>query len=948
MLVSLQGWSQVDTTYFSEFELANLEYGTISNSISGALLDRAISIPREDLKRMRTDSVGMKTASDWIMLFHAFNLAEKSHSSGDSTFVFNQKLFEYFNNKSTINDIFTLPIGILYKEGAMIKDEAYSNGQLGYSALNGGWELNMNSTINSIIEKHYYASVSQLFDEVFFDQEVRFVLDQNFIFSPNHDVLSIEVGYNGMSYTLYMNDFVDLYLDDEVPEFIYKVNFKDGTSFTQTLKIEMNNEYFDEPEDLSKGQLFTGGTHTFYQNGASVPLVSECTPTCYKLSYGIIWGDCNNSGKLRKPVFMMHGYRPNIQPIFPSLKKLYKKKFNFKGADYGDVGFVDLLVQNGYDVVICRIDPGNNSIIQGGELLQQFFDLIVDPQKESIYSKYENIVLGFSMGGHYWRHMLMKLEHDHLNNNANQHHHTRMWIPIDSPLHGANNPLAHQFAAKSLAENTAGVPTFMITYSNILSIGSQEQQRYDVNGINGFDGAEHRFHLNRLIYNNELENTFNLGSTLTKHKGFPSATRNVAVSVGSNSIDYYTGLSSGLPTYQEESAFYGLLSVKKWDVLLNAASYKQALGLQQPKEVYHRKIVRDFYLGGVNVLVDDKFSTYGWYELDNAYGSYINAIRNNVNFALRVNSLFGVTDYSYDGDQVFVPVLSALAIDPRVWPKNMRYNLKTNKLMFDELTDVITNPNDQNDHFGYPHLGRPTDYRQLTPMDAYYCNALTYEHITLIKDKNHNNDQSELISFLLNEIEPWYLDLQNQNLGQYARPNYTYKAKYEANNWIRTGNDLSPKAPFGDYNVLPNADLELQAGELIELKPGTHIQSGAKAHLYIEPLCQLAGKSLQTNGTDNNEETEERNLETLETNNENKILIYPNPNNGTFQVKVNFPDFEIGTLELFTLQGIKIGSWEVSQNTIIRLDEKLIPNSILIGKLFNTTNHIGETKILIR
>jgi hypothetical protein len=149
--------------------------------------------------------------------------------------------------------------------------------------------------------------------------------------------------------------------------------------------------------------------------------------------------------------------------------------------------------------------------------------------------------------------------------------------------------------------------------------------------------------------------------------------------------------------------------------------------------------------------------------------------------------------------------------------------------------------------------------------------------------------------------------------------------------------------------VLLNADLVLQSSEIIELKPRIHIQNVAKAHLYIESLCQYAGKSYQTKGSNNEENTDDYNEhETLEMFVQNKNLIYPNPNNGTFQIQVNYPEFEEGTLELFTLQGIKIGTWEVRQNTIIRLDNKLTPNSILIGRLYNATNHIGETKIVIR
>ena len=158
----------------------------------------------------------------------------------------------------------------------------------------------------------------------------------------------------------------------------------------------------------------------------------------------------------------------------------------------------------------------------------------------------------------------------------------------------------------------------------------------------------------------------------------------------------------------------------------------------------------------------------------------------------------------------------------------------------------------QNNFFGYPHLGRPTDYQEITPMDAIFCDKETYEHITLIDDKNDMNNQSELITFLLNETQPFFLDLQNQRLGEYARSNFKYKAKHEAKNSIRTGNNISPKTPFGDYVVKANTDLDLQAGETIHLLPGTHIENGATAHIYIEELCYAPKSGNKSNGDQSN------------------------------------------------------------------------------------------------
>jgi hypothetical protein len=134
-------------------------------------------------------------------------------------------------------------------------------------------------------------------------------------------------------------------------------------------------------------------------------------------------------------------------------------------------------------------------------------------------------------------------------------------------------------------------------------------------------------------------------------------------------------------------------------------------------------------------------------------------------------------------------------------------------------------------HFGYPNLGRPNDHFAITPFEAIYVGEHIYPHINL---KNANPIDIDAINdFIKNEVEPWYLGLQNERLGEQARSNYTYKVLRRAKNTITTGNLVTPKTDQGDYVVMPNTDLRLEAGQQIVLKPGTHIMAGAKAHLKI-------------------------------------------------------------------------------------------------------------------
>jgi hypothetical protein len=84
------------------------------------------------------------------------------------------------------------------------------------------------------------------------------------------------------------------------------------------------------------------------------------------------------------------------------------------------------------------------------------------------------------------------------------------------------------------------------------------------------------------------------------------------------------------------------------------------------------------------------------------------------------------------------------------------------------------------------------------------------------------------------KIEPWYLGLQNFDMGSQARSNYLYKAKRRAQVGIVVGKHVTPSTPDGEYRVLPNADLVLTAGEYIELTDGFETEFGAQFTISIE------------------------------------------------------------------------------------------------------------------
>ncbi len=934
VILSLKVLMAQDTTYFSEYQLAKQEYNKLSQKLgkNKILLDRAVMLEMDKILSLKSNYSPSIDAKDWLYMYHAKNLASVNQDLKNKVNELTLELFDFIYINSNSNKKLTLPIGIVDFNAYNVKPDKYTDGTLSFS---NGWNY-QGQNPNLIFDENRYSLTSILSDETFINNELRLELNSNYIFEENKKIKHVKITYAGQKHTLKIGESIDLFLNENDTIFYFETVFKNNESTFNSQIIKVNL-----PPTTTNKSLIIPPFEIPYTDDSD-PEIAGLT-----LNYNVLYGTCNTTFTIQKPIIMLHGYRPPIQngSLAPSLIELFAEKFNFKGSEYGGDGFCELLAKNGYDVIICRIDPAHNSIIAGGKLMKSFITNFIEPQKQLFNSKFETVVLGFSMGGQFWRSALMQMESEHFFANG-ENHHVRMWIPVDSPNEGANIPLAHQWAARSLWANTSGAPVFNIAYNGLLTQGSKEQLRYHFDGIHGNDGADHYFHSGRVNFLSILNNDFYLGESLTKYRGYPSATRNVAIAVGSNSDDDYTDLSAGDLTWGDDSHVFGLLSHKKWDVKLYAEKN------QTNQLLFKRVVTRKPYLSNsTNILVNDFVFTDNLIEMDNCYGSYHNKIRETINDGLDWNSLLGFNDYDYDGNQVFVPTVSALAINPREWPTNMRYNLKTNGLMFNNLNDDINDFDDASNYFGYPHLGRSNDYQNLTPMNAIFCDDKTYEHITLINDEDGQNDQSELISFLLNEIEPWYLDLQNQNLGEYARNDYEYKAKYRAKNVIKTGNNLSPKTPFGDYNIQANANLDLEAGVSIEFKPGTHIKQGAKVHAYIWlNYCEPSGINVtNSNNLQHNyfllHENSKLDQDTIK-DYTSQNSIYPNPNDGTFTINCDELGDELGELQIYNLQGVLVDKIKLKNKQQIKLNN-FQKNNLFIARILKNEIILCETKISI-
>ena len=234
--------------------------------------------------------------------------------------------------------------------------------------------------------------------------------------------------------------------------------------------------------------------------------------------------------------------------------------------------------------------------------------------------------------------------------------------------------------------------------------------------------------------------------------------------------------------------------------------------------------------------------------------------------------------------------------------------------MFQVFNPIVNQ--DESDHFGYPHLGRPSDHFDITPFEAIYADRQTYEHIDVINTVDAQNIAflDSLKNFMRDEIEGERVYLQNKVIGKNHinwDPNYEYEAWYKAEKEIHIGNKVTPKTNPGDYVIEPTGNITTYAGERVVLKPGFHAQDGSHFHAYIDDALCVQNRSLvsveeeDNGGSGGNTLMPKKIPEEDSLSDTPLITIYPNPNSGSFVLQVS-EHFLGGQLSVFDTFGKKV------------------------------------------
>lgn len=958
LVVGVQAWGQDTLEFTNRRDVSNIIFGLLNPQLYGdILIDRSFSEDSILVEQVYGNYTRIPTGENWLNLYSslATSYLDSNFMFNDAELISNYSNFIDNNQSLEYEGKIILPFSLLLHRASYL-DTTYANPTY-FSNENNQLRLNPLVNESDIYKKTLIKCVSNLDltgDHGYFQGKM--IFDPNFIStSPDIEIQSIKVNL-GDGFLL---------LNEQNNEIDYDLN-TDYQLATVALEYEMDNQiYYDTLPFYLTTSLYK------YQNIAKSDRwdVTENWTGSNGVDFeaGIKFG-CGNNNKIRRPIIIAPPYRPSSQSF--SLNKYYDQ-FDFKSL-------LSSLSEMGYDIIFLKEIPGNASIEAAGAALAGLIKYKINPLKKVNFPNedWENIVIGFSAGGQHWRYALKLLEKEHMDDVRFPHHHTRLYIPFDSPHWGANVPF---FAQAVYKQNSSVNPITAMTYNSLLDEGSKDMLMFHIIN-NTFNLATDNNYTytpapssERIALVNALMNDFNHQFTPVNdlRKSFPSFTRNISISTGSNSKDYSDeyGLQANMTLFEQHTVLPSVFppGMAKKDRVLSASSYGSGAN-----NYFGNAFTQDdkyFALFVIPIHFKGNYYTHKLPEFDNSQGGYKNEFYDkNAIGVLPISPVpllrwttWGFGQKHYKGKMNFLPTVSALAINPSIWQNNnLKYDLKEEGLMYNQF-DIQNNP--ASELYGYPHLAHPNNHFNITPFEAVYCDPQTYEHIKMqetIEEFNGDNDNSNnlndvflvhLRNFILDEVEADDVYLQNKIIGKNHNQNilgYKYRAWYRAYDELSIGNHVTPKTDLGDYIIEKTGDITVYAGQGISIKPGFHAQAGSDFHAFIledgcsRPRTSSANTNEEDGSNSGGKQVNSSGTTLEKADFELDVKIYPNPNTG--EINILLPEGEeTAQYEILSLQGVKVQEGVIGENrSTIQLR---FPNGTYFIRIF-CSNKVFINKII--
>lgn len=420
-----------------------------------------------------------------------------------------------------------IPLALLISEVETIKTEVFENHQI---TKNNREQLVLDPLVSDAFQKHKIELMAPLVSKSK-NKTVEFILKDKNIFNTTSK--TIQAIY--MSFTEN-----DLWLTVSVNQPI-KVDFNTYGKKSISFKIEFTN---GESKVIKSTFEIKGSSNLANRNGNEI-LAETITATIPFQGYGEsaaylgqgeyeIYLD-NVDQVLDKPIFLVDGFDPGDTRDTNLIYSLLN--YGTSGENLGDI------VRNeGFDVVVLNFpqySPEDGVIIDGGaDFIQRNAMILVELINQINAQKVgneQNVVIGPSMGGLISRYALRYMEQNQIE------HDTRLYLSFDSPHLGANVPIGFQHLFNYMAFGPLGDVTLQGVVNEVFKSPAAKQMLLD-----HFEGHLQSGSLTEFNNSNQLPTGAPNFRTPFQNEltamGFPTETRNIAISNGSGN-----GTMTGTP-----------------------------------------------------------------------------------------------------------------------------------------------------------------------------------------------------------------------------------------------------------------------------------------------------------------------------------------------------------------------------------------------------------------
>jgi pimeloyl-ACP methyl ester carboxylesterase len=419
-----------------------------------------------------------------------------------------------------------LPLSILITQFESLSPEAISRADV-YKNNQDQWIAKPNTVVfnthNLALAAPLNSSISTLTNT--------FILKNNLVFNTTTKTISaILANFNDEQgwRTININQAVTVTFPNQSKQKIdFRIQFTDGTEKTNSAEID-----YTPAVSLRN----PGNTSAITSITASIPYQGVEDPAAYlgQGEYEIFYD--NGNGVLDKPIILLDGFDPNDGRPIPAIYGL---------LNYGTTGqnLADDLRNQGFDVIILNFpnytqtETGN--LLNGGaDYIQRnamvFVELLNQINAQKVGNE-KNVVIGPSMGGLIARYGLRYMEQNSLN------HDTRLYLSFDAPHYGANIPIGFQHLFNYMANGPLGDATVQVFVDAMIKSNASRQMLIDQ--FEGHLAAGSTFEFNTaVVLPTGKPNFRNAFQSELNSMGFPTLTRNVAISNGSGN-----GTTNGTP-----------------------------------------------------------------------------------------------------------------------------------------------------------------------------------------------------------------------------------------------------------------------------------------------------------------------------------------------------------------------------------------------------------------